>query len=123
MIKSILDAYSSTIRLCDTIIKKTSKKKQKLETKIKGLQEIILFQRNLSCYTTKQYDPEEILNDEEYIKNYLKTYYEKDLLNCFERESENIYWSLRYKSSISNEVIEEFLEKFIKCCKDHGYNV
>lgn len=123
MIKSILDAYSAIIRLCDTIIKKTSKKKQKIETKIKGLQEIILYQRNLSCYTTKQYDPEEILNDEEYIKNYLKTYYEIDLLNCFEKESENIYWSLRYKSSISNEVIEEFLEKFIKCCKDNGYNV
>ncbi len=123
MIKSILDAYSAIIRLCDTIIKKTSKKKQKIETKIKGLQEIILFQRNLSCYTTKQYDPEEILNDEEYIKNYLKTYYEIDLLNCFEKESENIYWSLRYKSSISNEVIEEFLEKFIKCCKDNGYEV
>lgn len=123
MIKSILDAYSAIIRLCDTIIKKTSKNKQKIETKIKGLQEIILFQRNLSCYTTKQYDPEEILNDEEYIKNYLKTYYEIDLLNCFEKESENIYWSLRYKSSISNEVIEEFLEKFIKCCKDNGYEV
>lgn len=87
------------------------------------MQEIILFQRNLSCYTTKQYDPEEILNDEEYIKNYLKTYYEKDLLNCFERGSENIYWSLRYKSSISNEAVEEFLEKFIKCCKDNGYEV
>lgn len=26
MIKSILDAYSAIIRLCDTIIKKTSKK-------------------------------------------------------------------------------------------------
>ena len=123
MIKSILDAYSSTINLCDTIIKNTSIKKQKKETKIKGLQEIILFQRNISCYTTKQYDPEEILNDEECIKNYLKTYYEIDLFKCFERESVNIYWSLRYKSSISNEAVEEFLEKFIKCCKDNGYEV
>lgn len=33
MIKSILDAYSSTIRLCDTIIKNTSIKKQKKKQK------------------------------------------------------------------------------------------
>lgn len=37
MIKSILDAYSAIIRLCDTIIKKTSKKKAKIRNKNKRI--------------------------------------------------------------------------------------
>ena len=45
MIKSILDAYSAVIRLCDTIIKKTSKKNP-------AYQQFLLYKFSLSFYSS-----------------------------------------------------------------------
>ena len=98
-------------------------KREKHEKQEEALKIIIYNQRELKRACKGDYDANHFFDYENQITDYLQTYFGENFSLCFAKGNACIYWALRYKSEISNEVIDESLSEFIELCRVKGFDI
>ena len=120
---SLLNAYSATISLIEVFLKSTIAKKERKIKETEIIKSIILNQRNLCLLCKRKYDSQKFIDYENKIINYLNTYFDDELSDCFAVDCKDIFWCLRFKVEITDCLVEASLERFIKLCQKRKYRV
>ena len=122
-ISTFLEAYAQTLSFIKKVLDVVLKKREKKEKQLDSLKQIIYNQRCLKYVCKGKYDKQFFIEYENKISDFLKTFFDKELSNIFVKGNINIYWSLRYGSSISDNIIEGSLEGFIQECNKRKFKV
>ncbi|MBP5446294.1 MAG: hypothetical protein J6Y28_09000 [Acholeplasmatales bacterium] len=109
--------------LINKIVEMIREKKMIFKKKEELLKQIIHFQRCLKHLEPGYYDSNMYIRYENKIDDYLKTFFGDEFALIFTKNSVDIYWALRNKSTINDFVIENMLKEFIVLCNKNGFKV
>ena len=123
VISASIELFSNTISLAKELLSMALNKREKKEKQTEILKQIIYNQRCLKYVCKKTYNKEYVIDYENRISDFLKSFFDEELSNCFVRGNVDIYWSLRYGSEMKDEIIEKSLKEFINLCKSRKYKV